>query len=164
MSFQQMIDQVKMIGQVTTVIVIPPEKKGFMEYGDELRVIGPNGDESWIVDFQKSLAGGLAFFGENDQTITVMPGHHRQNMGDDTTQAWGEDGPSFVCHALYQPKQVGDNAILPPMELLARVDGEYTCIERLEWVKDCLRFVGEKAELGYFGDIMIAGSAQSSQL
>jgi hypothetical protein len=153
----------QMIRNAATEIVIAPEKKLFLEFGEVLGMISPNGEESWVVDLQQRLAEGLVFSGKDDQPITVMLGHHRQNM-DDTPIAKerGNDGPSFVCHALYQPKIDGDNETLPPMELLLRVDGQYTCIERLEWVKDCLRIVGEKAELGYFGDVMITGSVQST--
>jgi len=130
---------------------------GFIEYGQELRLIRDNQAEEESINLRDKLPDGLLFRAEAGK-ISVMPGHHRANMDDDTTQEWGDNGPALSCDFLYYPPRDAASEKLKPLELWAEVEGDLICIERLEWVEDCLRFV-DKPDLGYFGDITISGKS-----
>ncbi|MDU8350826.1 hypothetical protein RYA05_02840 [Pseudomonas syringae pv. actinidiae] len=140
---------------VIFALAIPPTGSGFIDYGQELRLISGEGGSEQFVPLRDNLPGGLMLSAVSGK-ISVMPGHHRANMDDDTTEAWGSNGPAYSCDFFYQPPCDESSEELKPLELWAEVDGELTCIERLEWVVDCLRIVG-KEDLGYFGDIVISG-------
>lgn len=136
-------------------LTMPSTASGFIDYGQELRLVIGESDIEQFVPLRDNINGGLMFSAVSGK-ISVMPGHHRANMDDDTTETWGSNGPAYSCDFVYQPPCDEDCEELKPMELWAEIDGELTCIERLEWVVDCLRLVG-KEDIGYFGDIVISG-------
>lgn len=142
---------------VIFALAMPATATGFIDYGQELRLIVDGNDNEQFVPLRDNLHRGLMFSAVSGK-ITVMPGHHRTNMDDDTSEAWGENGPAFVCDFLYQPPCDDDSEERKPMELWAENEGALVCIERLEWVIDCLRFV-DKPDLGFFGDITISGKS-----
>lgn len=150
--------------EIATVRVLAAQQTSFLDYGNTLRTIDGD-DESFVFEFDKQLAKGGVFMGLDGQPITVMPGHQRTHMDDDTTSAWGGDGPVLSGLYLYQPltPDAATHGLLP-LELWDQVNGTLQCVEQLEWVEDCLRFVGEKANLGFFGDITISGKPVSEFL
>jgi hypothetical protein len=127
--------------------------RAIIEYGQSVRLLKDGDDEQWDQSF-KGFSEGVLIHGA-EGVIRVTVGHHRSHMDDDTTQAWGDDGDPIDCQCLYQPPQQA-HCPVPALELWASNElGEMICIERLNWVEDCLQFVGSKSALGYFGDITI---------
>lgn len=128
--------------------------RAIIEYGQTVRLLNDHDDdEQWDQAF-KGFSEGVLIHGA-EGVIRVTVGHHRSHMDDDTTQAWGDDGDPIDCQCLYQPPQQA-HCPMPALELWASNElGEMICIERLNWVEDCLQFVGPKSVLGYFGDITV---------
>jgi hypothetical protein len=140
---------------VFTNVMLSPSETIFIEYGNLLRsVIGE--EEQMIDDYRNTLKGGILFAFNDLQEFTFLPGHQRDSMDDDTSEQWGDWGPAVTCSFVHQPAPTHGSDLFPPLEVWAMVDQQLLCVEKLEWVEDCLRFIGKKASLGYFGDMTLS--------